>query len=568
MSRSNGEKDKAQDTTSQTLMERSQYSRNGDSLPNVAGSALGLTELLQVALDRIVEVTGATSGVVYTRLPDGAWELTASHNLPEQMKSSHKRITDDYPGMRLVIESDGPVTLSEWIHEPSRHVSPLNKESGMQSWAAVGISVRDNLFAVLGISSKEYNAFSGVHLQVMGVISELMSLALSNTVAHEQAYTQVDAQLRARVIELESVLASMSDGLLICDSEGKIVRANAAAAQITETPLDQLIGQSLLSERWNRAPQDSEQHYEPGDGPLAQALQGQAATNCRIQIEAGRQQCVLSVSVSPLQGSSGKPVGAVVVMRDITEEWQAQQSKEEFLGILSHELRAPLTVISGYAQFLGRKLAKQGMHDDMQSADLIREHALRMSSMIGDLVESGRLESGMQAIEKEPSDLAGLVQNVIRRMNTEQRYAKKEPRHTIEASIAPDLPEVHLDKGRIDQVLTNLLANAIKYGPDGGEITVRVEAARERTQVDGIQVPANSVLVSVTDQGVGIPPEEREHIFERGFRGARGKSVSSQGLGLGLYICRLAVDAHGGRIGVKDGPAGVGSTFWLTLPIE
>lgn len=554
--------------TSKQLEEQSRYLQAISSISNVLAKELDTEHLLKGALERIVEATGATSGVVYTHREDGMWELAALQNLTEQVAYSYNLITDDYPGIKLVLDSEDPVTFSEWANEPSRYVSEWNKQHGVQSWAAVKIRVHGTLFGILGISSQDYNAFNGTHLQVMGVIGHLMSLALSNAAAHQMALMQINKQLRERVAVQESVLASMSNGLLICDKEGRIVLANSAAEHITEMPMAQLIGQSVLSENWNRSPDESEVQYEPGDGPLVRAiLYGQESKNCYIQTTVGDQSCVLSLSASPFRMEGQDLGGVVVVMRDITEEWQAQQSNEEFLSILSHELRAPLTVISGYAQFLSRKLAKQDMDDDRQSADLIREHALRMSGMIGDVVESGRLESGMRGMEKEPTDLAELVGNVVRRINAEQRYTKKEPQHTIVVSLPEDLPKVRIDKGRIDQVLTNLLANAVKYGPNGGEIAISVAIHEEPGHESGGQPTPRSLLISVTDQGIGVPPEERARIFERGFRGGRAKDLSAQGLGLGLYICRLAVEAHGGRIGVKDGPDGRGSLFWLTLPV-
>lgn len=247
--------------------------------------------------------------------------------------------------------------------------------------------------------------------------------------------------------------------------------------------------------------------------------------------------------------------------------------KEEFLSLLSHELRGPLTVISGYAQMLMRKLKRRDLPEELNYAALIKENTVRMSDMLGDMVDSGRLESGMQAITKDWDDLANLALNVAARIGTEQSHAHNF--HSIEVIAEPDLPKIKLDPRRIDQVLTNLITNAIKYSPDGGHIEVRVEnAPPDKHYASAIsdtttrEFAPPSLMVSVTDRGTGVPPEERGRIFDRAYRGERGKTISAQGLGLGLYISRLAVEAHGGHIGVEDGPGGVGSTFWFTIPLE
>ncbi|HUP28439.1 MAG TPA: ATP-binding protein, partial [Chloroflexia bacterium] len=240
--------------------------------------------------------------------------------------------------------------------------------------------------------------------------------------------------------------------------------------------------------------------------------------------------------------------------------------KEEFLSLLSHELRAPLTVIMGYAQMMERKLERSGAESDAKSARMIREQAIRMSGMVGDIVDSGRLESGVQNINKEKINIEELVEHVVTRMRMEQPAMPQG--RDITLRVEPGLPPVLGDMRRIDQVLTNILSNAIRYSPDGSPISIEVKLEGTARGNHGSEQSNRFVLVSVTDQGIGIEEDERERIFERAYRSQRGQITSAQGLGLGLYICKLEVEAHGGTIGVDDGPGGVGSTFWFTIPVE
>ncbi len=549
------------------LEEQTKYFWAINSVSNAIGSALTTDELLSVALERTVEVLAAVSGTVYVPAADGSWQVTAAHNAPPGAFTMMVNASE--PTLRLALESDGPVTRSERLDEPSRFVSPAYKDFGVQCWAGVPITALGTVAGVLFIASREYNAFSRAQLELLRVIAQLTGLALSNTMVHKMALARVDTQLQRRVAELEAILASISDGLVICDNQGTVARVNEAAIRLLALPKAKIIGQSMLSDRWNRRPPDA--IGESVDGPLRKTiLQGEECVNCPIEVEIAGRPRILNVSASPIRESAEQYAGTVIVLRDITEERNTEMLKEEFLSILSHELRAPLTVISGYAQILRRKLSKRELDNEIEYADLIKEQATRMSSMVGDLVESSRLESGMQTIEKEETNLGELVEGVVKRMRAEQRHSAT--KHELQLSIEVGLPEIQVDKRRIDQVLTNLISNAIRYSPDGGRIRVAVKRDAQSAQHNrgGSKTATGhspSLLVLVTDQGVGIPPDERAHIFDRAFRGKRAQAISMQGLGLGLYICKIAVEAHDGKIGVTEGPKGVGTTFWFTLPL-
>jgi PAS domain S-box-containing protein len=544
------------------LEEQSKYLWAIDSVSTAIGSALTTDELLKMALERTVEVTRATAGAIYFPA-DGVWTLSVWHNLPEIIRTERATLDQHGPALQLVRERGGAAAWTERLDEPGRYISPASKQAGIQSWAAALLTSGEDVFGLLILYSREYDAFGSMQLELLKVIGQFLGLALANTFAHARAYLQVDTQLQHRVAELEAVLASMSDGLIICDEEGTIVRANAAAARILGCAVTDLLGQSVLTEQWNRSPDSPE--GDPHKGPLAKAiLEGQESVKCPIEVRVDGQTRVLSVSASPVRRAGGIRRGAVAVIRDITDERLADQMKEEFLGILSHELRAPLTVISGYAQVLGRRLRQKELAEEAAYCDLIKEHSRRMASMVGDLVDSGRLESGLLPIEKTPTDMVALVQSVAERVTKDMLGTNHNI--TLHVEVAPDLPSVMADARRIDQVLTNLLTNAIKYSPDGGRIEVNVTHAD--IQCNGGQTPQTpSVIVSVIDQGIGIPPEERSRVFERAFRGKQARAISAQGLGLGLYISKLIVEAHGGRIGVEEGPGGVGSRFWFTLPV-
>ena len=236
----------------------------------------------------------------------------------------------------------------------------------------------------------------------------------------------------------------------------------------------------------------------------------------------------------------------------MSREQAAQRIKDDFLSIVSHELRTPLTSIQGYSQLLEGRLRseREGESKEMAHLRVIRSQVSRMRRLVDDLLDVSRIDRrGGVSIETVDFDLAGELREAVSRIEREHRDREIELR-------APEALAVHADRDRIDQVLSNLLENAVKYSPDGGPITVMAERL------------AGEVEVRVVDTGLGIPAEHRENVFER-FYQADGDAGRRRfgGLGLGLYISRAIIDAHGGRMWASPNvEAGKGSVFGFRIP--
>jgi signal transduction histidine kinase len=215
---------------------------------------------------------------------------------------------------------------------------------------------------------------------------------------------------------------------------------------------------------------------------------------------------------------------------------------EDFLSVAAHELRNPLTAITGFAQLMQR-----GERYSERAVTAILSQTARLQRLVGDLVDASRLETGQLKLRRTRIDLVELV-----RASAEHAQATS-ARHSVRVSAPAGPLEGWWDRDRLDQVLGNLLSNAIKYAPAGGDV---------RIQVDDLGAEAR---VSVEDRGLGIPPEALPRLFERFYRVQHPEAGEIQGLGLGLYITKSLVEAHGGRIAVESEP-GRGSTFSFTLP--
>ena len=248
----------------------------------------------------------------------------------------------------------------------------------------------------------------------------------------------------------------------------------------------------------------------------------------------------VEVRPSPVLDASGMVIGAAVIARDATERKRLERAQEDFLAMASHDLRSPVTVLSGRAQLMKRR--KQF---DESGIDVILEQARRIDRLVADLQELVKLESGKLELDRSIVELQELA------LQAADRARLQATGHEILVS-SPEQPLAGWwDRDRLGQVLDNLIGNAIKYTPEGGCVTVQLE------QLDG------EARLSVIDQGPGIPAESMPHLFDRFYRVE--KKNSSPGLGLGLYISRMLVEAHGGRIWAET-EAGNGSTFTVTLP--
>ena len=248
----------------------------------------------------------------------------------------------------------------------------------------------------------------------------------------------------------------------------------------------------------------------------------------------------------PVNDERGHFLGTRGSNRDVTERKWAEADREAFIHTISHDLRSPLTIALGRAQLIQRAPDKSDAC--LRSADAIVTSLHRMNAMIEDLVDSARLESGQIKLSPRPVDIGQLVGELKERMSATEGVER------IEVEVEEGLPPVEADPAKIERILTNLLSNALKYSSPGTPVHLTVRRG------------AGEVVTSVRDHGPGIEPDDLRHLFERYYRAGKAQGPH-EGLGLGLYITKGLVEAHGGRIRAES-EVGVGSTFSFTLPIR
>lgn len=352
---------------------------------------------------------------------------------------------------------------------------------------------------------------------------------------------------RHQTAELKALLESLSEGVVVVDAAGRVLLANPAAKD--------LIG---LSDKLVQTPEDLHalgiRVLRPDGTPLPpsewvpnRVLERVAGRQCLIIVRADGSRRQVVVGGSAIRGREGGTALAIFVLRDVTEVRELERLREEYLSLISHDLRNPVAVIQGNAHILQLSPGKPGLRGDRRKAiDYIVDAARRLDSMVQDLVDSMRLQSGKLPLDKKPVVFRTLCSEFLERQRTLPGWDR------IRFEAPADLFTVEADPMAIERVLVNLLTNALRYSEPETKVVLRAEVAR------------GEMLVSVADRGKGISPEDLPHVFER-FHKFSGPQKAG-GIGLGLYITRMLVEAHGGRVWAES-EQGKGAIFHFTLPL-
>jgi two-component system phosphate regulon sensor histidine kinase PhoR len=368
--------------------------------------------------------------------------------------------------------------------------------------------------------------------------------ALSRTI------DEMGLQLEQRIDEiskerdyLRTVLRGMTEGVLLVDGRGRILMVNDALRRLLHLPPD-VTDKTPLEIIRNAELETAIRKVLQGEDKVSFDLTESAPGGKTFEVN------VVSLLASPMEpeGRSEKGRGAIAVFHDITRLKELEKIRQDFVANVSHELRTPLTTIKGYAETLLDGALKEEIA--FQFVQVIERHSDRLAKIVEDLLALSKIESRELQLKIEPFYLAESLHDVIEFLK--ETAGRK--RISVSQQEVPRSLTVEADRNSLEQVLTNLLDNAIKYGREEGNITV---SARETAEKE--------IQVSVQDDGMGIPKEDLPRIFERFYRVDKGRSKDLGGTGLGLSIVKHIIQAHGGRIWAES-QIGKGSTFYFTLP--
>lgn len=379
--------------------------------------------------------------------------------------------------------------------------------------------------------------FSG-HVKVYGndELGQLAGAVNNLSVRVEEAQDSTEADRR----RLDGVLRHMSDGVLATDRRGNVTIINETAVDLLSSSSEESVGMSILDVLHIRQ-----------DYTIRELLESEEEIIIDLSTDAN--ELILHAYFSLIQRESGFISGLVCVLHDITEQQHEEQERRQFVSNVSHELRTPLTSVRSYVEALS-----DGAWEDPELAPnflaVVQDETERMIRMINDLLSLSRMDAGTSKLNFEYVNLNELINYILNRfdmiLNSDDQPSKT---YKIDRKITTKDLWVDLDTDKFTQVVDNLMNNAIKYSPDGGTITVRLLETH------------NHVILTISDQGLGIPRKDIAHVFDRFFRVDKARSRKQGGTGLGLAISKEVINLLGGQIWV-DSIEGRGSNFYISLP--
>jgi PAS domain S-box-containing protein len=513
-------------------------------------SRLDLPTVLRLILENAAEMLRGQAGLIALRQEDGGLRVQASYGLPPDILHLFTPLLTDVPAQaerEYLIPSTGSGhrrwTIPNLQMKLSLVVSAIGL--GLRQVVALPLIMEGNLIGVIYIFRSQGGAFSANDRQVLASFADQAAIAVHNA----RLYQQLAREKR----RLAAIIQNSADGVMILDTQRRIRVFNRALEEMTGWAAEEALGQpcsrvlALTDRQGKDIPSTGSGHRCEATRPL---LQPEPEEHLYVEGDIKRPDgsiVTVGITYSPLHDREGRLVSVLANVRDITRFREAEEMKSTFVSVISHELKSPVSIIKGYADTLRREDAQWDTDTLRQGLAIIAEESDRLNRLIDNLLDASRLQASAFKLELSYVQVDKLAEKVTEEFRTQS------DEHMFTLDFPSDFPAVQADIERLRQVLTNLLSNAIKYSPRGGLI---------RT---GGWADADWVYVAVADEGIGIPQSEQERIFERFYRAESPLSRRTEGAGLGLYLCKEVIEAHGGKIWVTSEP-GRGAKFVFKLP--
>ncbi len=499
-------------------------------------STLDTEQLLNVLLDNAGNLVACDAMAVSLYQETGALEVRGVRGMGQGMVE----VLEEEDGNPIVLSASAvlPVSIGERDEDPL--FAPFMERTGCRSMIAVPLFASSSVIGVLSCYSKRSNAFDDDAARILLTLSSEAALALEKASLYRT--TLEDKR------KIEAIINSLTDGIMVLDREGRLVLANPFVARLLE------IGEDDRGRELGEILQRDGERVDFGETSLRQAMDEVFAHGRSVKGEVcvrTEPPTVFQVLWVPLHDEEGKVGGAIVLLHDVTDFVELDRMKSDFISIVSHELKTPLTSIKGFVRLLAAGRVGEVNEKQLHYLEIVTQQTESLTELINDLLDLSRIESGIIEVRREPVQLREVIREVLQGL---ENLAREKEVALVE-EVPAGMPTVSGDAYRLAQVFTNLIHNAIKFTPPGGEVRVEGEG-------DG-----GRCLVRVRDSGMGIPPQDLEKIFDKFYQVDSSSTRQQSGTGLGLCISRQLVEAHGGEIRVES-ELGKGSTFTVSLPVH
>lgn len=499
---------------------------------------LDLSEVLRRVLNASVAMLAGHVGLIALRGTDDRFHVRAVTGIdPEKIAMLDQHLHDLSSIAEEGFDAD---TFNEKLR-----VMAVKIDRQLRQFVALPMSFADEPLGLMIVFRTYRGAATPNDLQILQSFADQAAIAVHNA----QLYEKIN-QERQR---LAAIVEHSADGVMILDANLQIVRFNRALERMTGWLAQDAIGQHQDAVMMWKRLEDGDLRVALDSGWPHAPTSADADADSPLYVEGDllrRDGLTTSIAITyaPLFNANGQLASIIANVRDITNFRKAQEMQNTFISVISHELKTPVAIIKGYAATLRRPDAEWDPGVMRDNLAVIEDEADRLSSLIQNLLTASKLQT-----QREMSLEIGEVWLEELASRAVERFQKQTEKHQLLLDFQPGFPTIEGDEARLLQVIDNLIGNAIKYSPNGGIIRV------------GGEYDARSVTIFVADAGVGISAQDQDRVFERFYRVDGKLSRKTQGTGLGLYLSKAIVEAHGGSIHVSSKP-GEGSTFYFALP--
>ncbi|MDP3741406.1 MAG: ATP-binding protein [bacterium] len=525
------------------LGERIGYSLNVQKIVDIIGGSL--TRLLPFSIVAYMLPTEDDRVAFHITLEESVNKTFLTDVKGRMLKAFNVLFAKDY------VQEDIEESIAGVITDPTN-------EYKIQSYFNVPIVINNKPAGILTVASSKSGLYkTNEEVEILYTIVNQASEAVS----------KLETVLEIEKGKLNAMVASMADGVLMVDTHNRLLVTNAKAVEMMGLKSSNPSIFDVLDSFAN--------HIDLRTKIEESVKRDQIVIENEIQLN----NYFLQILISPVKNKKNEPLGSVVLLHDITHEKEVEKMRDDFTSMMVHELRSPLTGIRSIAALLKNEKIKAELQKYQEFVDLISTNSTSMLDLVNDLLDVAKLESGKFEVFKKPSDLRLVIDQRIKSFMSLASDGKL----GLEKNILTDVPQsFDFDDIKVSQVLNNLLSNAIKFTGAGGKIIVSAFLCQKSQDIaqlaveknipwagaeHGILCPVESVVVNVTDTGVGIPQSQISKLFNKFQQLAASARSEKKGTGLGLVIAKGVVEAHGGLVGCTS-EEGKGTTFYFTLPLN
>lgn len=508
-------------------------------------STLDIQKVLDLILEQVGKLLEIDKSVILSLdTRTNKFVATASRGLSKHYTSQISIDPSEPQSVTMrAIRTGHAIQISDTETDPTfSSLRPRARAEGYRSVIAVPLKTNIASPAALVLFRTKPHVFSEREINLITSFANHAAMALENATL----YSLSDTQLKEQTRRLEALIQSMNDGLILADLSGKVIYTNHKILELIDIN-EHMVNSITIDDIYKQLIQKSKTNtvQEP-QSLIAKLIKEQSI---ELDIQTSEKRKTYKINAFQVTDSRGVPIGSGQIFRDITADKELEQMKNTLLSTVSHELRTPLASIKGYASTLLAEDIQWDAQTQREFLKIISDETDRLSSLVTDILDLSKVESGIEIIHPTQTPIQELVKNAI-------ASCIPNPSHRLEINIAEDISSIYVDNRKIETVLKNLIENAAKYSPKDTPIYLKIFNQE------------NNVVFQVIDEGPGIPTRYQHDIFKSFYRLKTGTHEDIPGTGLGLAICQGFVNAHGGKIWVESKPVGTCISFSIPNKYE